>query len=1033
MKARRAPMGLAAAAAIVGGSLWVPPQQAKAQTLQPVVDVCTGISVDDSALRDILSTTVVPTASTVETIVDDLLGVTLPLVGTLILPSILGPVDLGVAETTDAIAAGNVVGLTVLDTDGAVVGPGDCNLTADGYTLNNEGGISIGGNQITGLGANGQAATAAEIDAIAFGNNASTAVGATGAVAIGANASATAADSVALGSDSLADRANTISVGTAGGERQIVNVADGTAATDAATVGQMNTSIAAAVADSVNYDGAARDTLTLAGAGGTRVTNVAAGTLDAASSDAVNGAQLFATNQNVATNATDIGTLDGRVTANEGDIATLDGRVTTNAGDITALDGRLTTSEGDITALDGRVSGTEARISVNEADIAALQDFTVAYDDAGRTGVTLAGAGGTTISNVAAGTLDATSSEAVNGAQLFATNQGVATNTSDIATLDGRVTLNADELDTVNGRLQLTEDELAALQGAAIVYDDVTQGTVTLNGAGGTVIANVAAGSVTATSTEAVNGAQLFATNQTVATNASDIAALDGRVTLNEGDLATINGRLQLSEEELAALRGSAVTYDDDTQGTVTLAGADGTVVTNVAAGSVAADSTDAVNGAQLFATNEAVTALDGRVAQNETDIATNTSDIADLQASIGDVEGTFAEVDGRITRNETDIATLDGRVTVNEADIATLDGRVTTNEADIAAIDGRVAVNETNIAAIDDRVTVNETNITQIDGRVATNEANIADLDGRIAAHEGGMAAVNDQIVILAENVSGLDTRVTVNEGNIANMDTRVALAETNITAIQAQVDNVPVGYVSDADGTTPSATATNTAAFAGATAGPVRVTNVADATLAAGSSDAATGGQLYETNLAVNRNTADIQTINNNLAGSTVVAVQYSNPGNPTASNGGTITNDVTLVGADAAAPVALHNVAAGTAPTDAVNVQQLQTGMTNTLASAMTYTDARFQQVGFDLAELRDDAFSGTAAAMAMTAIPQTMDAGSTVFGGAVGHYRGKTAFGFGLSSAFADGQAVLKVSGTIDTQGKGGVAAGAGFAF
>lgn len=58
--------------------------------------------------------------------------------------------------------------------------------------------------------------------------------------ALGLSAQATAANSVALGVGSLAIQANTGSVGTAGGERRIVNVAAGIAATDAATVGQLN-------------------------------------------------------------------------------------------------------------------------------------------------------------------------------------------------------------------------------------------------------------------------------------------------------------------------------------------------------------------------------------------------------------------------------------------------------------------------------------------------------------------------------------------------------------------------------------------------------------------------------------------------------------------------------------------------------------------------------------------------------------------------------------------------------------------------
>ena len=761
-------VNMATATSLAALSFAIPQTPVYAQT-DPVVDVCTGLSLNQSDLTALLGEVNTGIVTPLQTNLNGLLG---PL-STLLLPGLPSPLNINVGDIVGNAVAGNPISVDVLNSNNTIVGPGECNVTVDGLTLNNPAGIGIGGNQITGLG-EGEVASAGTADSIAFGNGATTGLTATGAIALGTDAEVTAVNgmalgtgstasainSVALGTGSLADRINSVSVGALGAERQITNVLDGTADTDAATVGQVNASIAAAVGDTVTYDSAAHTTITLDGVGGTTITGLAAGTLDATSTDAVNGSQLFATNQNVTANADDIDAIDTRVTANEGDIA-------------------------------------------------ALQDTSVMYTDATQTAIALGGAGGTTISNVADGELSATSTEAVNGSQLFATNQ--------------------------------------------------------------------------------------------------------------------------------------------------------------------------------------AVDALDGRVTQNETDIAQNRTDINNLQTSVGQIQVTVDGFDDRITQNETDIVNLDNRVTTNEGDIANLDNRVTVNEGDIANLDGRVTVNEGDIANLDTRVTVNE-----------------GDIDN-------------------------LDDRVTVNEGDIVTLDTRVTVNETDIDQIQADLANVPVGYVATADASTRSSTPTNTVAFFGADDGPVQVTNVAAGTLSATSTDAVNGSQLFATNQNVQQNTDDIQTINNNLAGSTIVAVQYSNPDNPTASNGGTITNDVTLIGRDASAPVALHNVADATAATDAVNLRQMEAGLTGVLTDSMNYTDMRVAQIGFDLAELRDDAFSGTASAMAMASIPQALEPGRMMVGGGVGYYRGEASFGFGLSSAFADGKAVLKVSGTMGANGKGGVAAGAGFSF
>jgi len=818
-KRMKSAFGLVSITALVsaGTSISAP---AHAQAFSSVVDVCSGVSLPRSEVTDLLGAVLPPIVTPIQGTVNNVLGVVsvIPIVGTLF-------PDLNIDVTTilNNASSGAPLSLQVVDNNGTILGAADdCNNTADGYTLNTEGGISIGGNAITGLGANGQAASAAELDAIAFGNNASTLAGATGAIALGSNALASAANSVALGAGSVADRGaqvaytapgltgtfdsvGSVSVGSAGNLRQITNVAPGSAATDAATVGQVEGVLAAVTALdalAIQYDDATQAAVTFGGAGGTTLSNVADGTLSAGSTEAVNGSQLFATNQ--------------AVTANTAAIATNTGNIATNT----------------------------ANIATNTSDIAALQSTAVQYDDASQASITLGGAGGTTITNVADGALNAGSTDAVNGSQLFATNQAVAANTADIAVLQGDV-----------------------------------------------------------------------------ATNTADIATLQTGLAGVTADVTTLQANVATNTADIAALQGSAIQYDDATHTSLTLDGAGGTTITNVADGALSAGSSDAVNGSQLFATNETVAA------------------------------------------NTADITNLDGRVTVNEGDITDLKSRATSSETNIAT---------------------------------------------------------------LQTDVSNVEARVTVNEGAI--------------TVLQTQIANVPVHYVEDAAPGTRSAVPTDTIALAGASGGTAKLTNVAAGALSASSTDAVNGSQLYATNQRVDQNTTDIQTITNNLSGSTVVAVQYSNPDNPTVSNGGTVTNDVTLVGADSTAPVVLHNVANGTRANDAVNMGQFQAGLNDVLADSMAYTDRQLSTLAFnlenlshDMRRMREDAFAGTASAMAVAGIPQTMEAGGRMVGGAIGYYRGETAFALGASSTFNDGRGVAKVGATLDGRGHGGFSAGAGFSF
>jgi autotransporter adhesin len=98
---------------------------------------------------------------------------------------------------------------------------------------------------------------------------------------------------------------NKVSLGGSAGT-VLSNVADGKAAKDAVNVGQL--AAAGIVFNSsgvpsnsfVAYDTVANDLISLKGATGTRITNVAAGALTTASKDAVNGSQLLAVAQSAA-------------------------------------------------------------------------------------------------------------------------------------------------------------------------------------------------------------------------------------------------------------------------------------------------------------------------------------------------------------------------------------------------------------------------------------------------------------------------------------------------------------------------------------------------------------------------------------------------------------------------------------------------------------------------------------------------------------------------------------------------------------
>ncbi|MCF5139375.1 hypothetical protein GIW52_30410, partial [Pseudomonas lactis] len=453
------------------------------------------------------------------------------------------------------------------------------------------------------------------------------------------------------------------------------------------TVNNLNnqlTSVANAAAVGIKYDDAETKAKVTFNSGGapTALANVAVGALNANSTDAVNGSQLFATNNSVTDLGTQLSDLATSAGAQEGNIANALGGGA--AQDPTTGVWKAPTFTTATIDSNGAKTGTLDSNNVGDA-LTNLSDSLVntaavgvKYDDAGtKAKVTFnPGSTATLLSNVAAGTLDATSTDAINGSQLFATNNSVTdlgTQLSDLATSAGAQNGNiANALGggaaqdpstgiwkaptfttaTIDGNGALTgtldsnnvgdaltnlSDSLLNTAAVGVKYDDAgTKAKVTFNsGSTATLLSNVATGTLDATSTDAINGSQLFATNNSVTdlgTQLSDLATNAGAQNENIANAlgggaaqdqttgvwkaptfttATIDGKGALTgtlnsnnvgdaltnlSDSLVNTAAVGVKYDDaGTKAKVTFnPGSTATLLSNVAAGTLDATSTDA-------------------------------------------------------------------------------------------------------------------------------------------------------------------------------------------------------------------------------------------------------------------------------------------------------------------------------------------------------------------------------------------------------------------------------------------------------
>jgi autotransporter adhesin len=168
--------------------------------------------------------------------------------------------------------------------------------------------------------------------------------------------------------------------------------------------------------------------------GARTVTGVAPGAISASSLDAINGSQLYATNQNVAQNTSNIA-------QNTSDIAALNTNVAQNTSDISSLKTNVAQNSSDIAQNTSDISNINQQIASGNVGLvrqdATTQNITVAKDTGG-TVVDMTGTDGTrTVTGVSAGALSADSTDAVNGSQLYQTNQNVSSLAQQLSNVEG--------------------------------------------------------------------------------------------------------------------------------------------------------------------------------------------------------------------------------------------------------------------------------------------------------------------------------------------------------------------------------------------------------------------------------------------------------------------------------------------------------------------------------------------------------------------------------------------------------------------
>ena len=779
--------------------------------------------------------------------------------------------------------------------------------------------------------------------------------------AIGANSTASGVNSAAMGWDSVASGASSIAIGETSKATADHSIAMSTsanvAAEDAIAIGH-NAQVDANQQRSIalgansktanvvstpnqlvnglwykNYAGGSADSTLSVGSDTLKrtITNVAAGRVNAQSTDAINGSQLYAV-------ANTLGNLASTTKGILGGNAALD----PDTGNL-SMSNIGNTGKGTI----------HDAIKFNKDTIDKGLNFDAntggAKNNLLGSKVTIKGDG----SNINAAITQANGDTTIN----MTLGNTIKVGTANPVTIDG-TTGHVTGLQNKDWNV----DNPVAVSGRAATEDQLKKVNDKVNTNKAAIDKN--AGDINTNKQNITKNAGDIANNKTdIAKNKQDISTINTKINkgLNfAGDTGTVSNR-QLGDTVIVkggatgALSDGNIGVASDGNGTLnvklakTLTGLDsvtagGTTINN---GGLTVGGKTYVSPSGLNANNQKITNVANGSDPND---AVNYSQ---LQAAIGGTAkaSTVKPKDANITVTEATNANggkeftvgLGNKITVGTANPVTVDGDaghvtgLTNTDWDVdnpVAVHGRGAT-EDQLKKVNDKVNTNKTAIDKNAGDITTNKQNITKNAGDIANNKNDIAKNKQDISTINTTISkGLnfagDTGAvsnrqlgdtvtvkggatgTLSDGNIGvesdgNGTLNVKLAKT-LTGL----DSVTTGGTTINNGGL-TVGGKNYVSPTGINANDQKITNVADGTVGAGSKDAVNGGQLHEAKNELNTNISNAKTelINKGLRFNADNNDEKTNKlGSKVTVNGdGNITTEITQTGDDTTIGVKLN----------------------------------------------------------------------------------------------------------------------------
>ncbi|WP_019204677.1 trimeric autotransporter adhesin Ata [Acinetobacter baumannii] len=473
--------------------------------------------------------------------------------------------------------------------------------------------------------------------------------------------------------------------------------------------------------------------------------------------------------------------------------------------------------------------------------------------------------------------------------------------------INAKDAVNKSQLDNLAAKQNATDD-------AAVKYDDAkTKDKVTLKGKDGTVLDNVKAGHISSTSKEAVNGSQIHNISNSIKNSigGNTVVNPDGSLTTNIGGTGKNNINDAISEVKNTAKKAKttvtegdnivvketvnkdgSTNYEVSTKKDLTLnsvttgdsvlnnngltikdgpsitkdgINAGGKKITDVANGVIAQNSKDAVNGGQVHhISNSIKNSIGGNTVVNP-DGSLTTNNIGGTGKN--NINDAIKSVDEKVTNGVNDLTQKGLNFGAN--DQKTTQGKAVHRKLGdtiniVGGANPETAEDKTSGENIITRTTEDGVKIEMLKD-VKFDSVNVG---GHVLNQQGltikggpsitvnGINAGGKQITNVADGINAKDA---VNKGQL---DKQINEVKDQIGKDIGKLSDHAVQYDKDKNGNVDK----NSVTLGGGEKG-TNLKNVADGKIAEGSKDAVNGGQLWNVQNQVDKNSNDIKNIQNNI----------------------------------------------------------------------------------------------------------------------------------------------------------------------